>query len=197
VEAGKALTEILAKKLYRHLGTFEQYVKAPWKIGYRRAAQLMEVAKAADNLNNCSGDVLHESQIRPLVGLDPDQQREAWKLATAGSENPTAAQVEQAVRAFKDKDCLRAQRHTIKLFEVSAEMSLLEKLSDLGFNYVSEVYKAFEERAATSEERDEALLFLFNDFERITESIRAHFALNPETDRDATEPVSSKKQANV
>jgi hypothetical protein len=97
-EAGNALAEILAKKLYRHLGTFEQYCKARWKIGYRRAA---EAAKAAANLNNCSCDSLHESQLRPLVGLDPDQQREVWKLATAESENPTAGEVEAQLERAK------------------------------------------------------------------------------------------------
>jgi hypothetical protein len=210
VEVGAALTEIRDRKLYRQdYATFETCCQAEFSMSRPQAYRLIDAFHVASNLSPMgdilsspedlaplfdNGDIPHSERVaRSLTKLDPEQQRDAWNLARAASENPTAAQVEQAAKAFQGKNSQGTQRHTIKLFEGTVEMSLLDKLFDLGFNYASEASEAIEERAATSQERAAALAFLFNDFERITESIRAHFAPNPETDPDETEPASPKE----
>jgi hypothetical protein len=66
----------------------------------------MDAAQTVQNLNHGSESPTHERQIRPLTKLQPDQQREAWQLATQISPQPTATEVEQVVetmqKAFSD-----------------------------------------------------------------------------------------------
>lgn len=79
---GKALKEIRDEKLYRHLlfKSFEKYTKARWEIGKSQAYRLIDACNVIDNLSPI-GDILpeNESQIRPLVPLDPDEQRKIWR----------------------------------------------------------------------------------------------------------------------
>jgi len=39
----------------------------------------------------------HESQVRPLSGLEPEQQREIWKVATKNNPSPTAKHVVKTI----------------------------------------------------------------------------------------------------
>ena len=43
----------------------------------------------------------HESQVRPLTKLEPEQQREAWELAKRINPNPTAIDTERAAEIVK------------------------------------------------------------------------------------------------
>jgi len=72
-------------------------------MSYRRAVQLMDAAEIVSNLNNCSETPSHESQVRPLTGLEPEQQREVWKEAVNSAPNgkPTAKDVDAAVNQLK------------------------------------------------------------------------------------------------
>jgi len=104
VEVGNALLEIRNSRLYRQeFDTFEDYCRERWQMSYRRAAQLMDAAEIVSNLNNCSETPTHESQVRPLTKLEPEEQREAWNEAVKDSPNgkPTAKDVEAAVDRFK------------------------------------------------------------------------------------------------
>ncbi len=104
VEVGNALLEIRDSRLYRQeFDTFEDYCRKRWQMSYRRAAQLMDAAEIVSNLNNCSETPTHESQVRPLTKLEPEEQREAWNEAVKDSSNgkPTARDVEAAVDRFK------------------------------------------------------------------------------------------------
>jgi hypothetical protein len=99
VEVGNALLEIREARLYRQdFATFEDYCRERWEMSYRRSKQLMDAATVVSNLNNCS-DCLptHESQIRPLAKLEPEQQREAWQTATRLSPKPTAELITKIV----------------------------------------------------------------------------------------------------
>jgi hypothetical protein len=42
-----------------------------------RAYQLIDVAEIAGNLSTIVDKPTHESQVRPMAGLEPEQQREA------------------------------------------------------------------------------------------------------------------------
>jgi hypothetical protein len=106
---GQALAEVRDDELYGIAGfpTFEDYCKTRWRISRSRAYQLVNAAQAIKNLSTIvdkpeAGTIVsaptHESQIRPLAGLDPHQQREAWTMALESSPEPTAADVERAVR---------------------------------------------------------------------------------------------------
>ncbi len=197
IEVGAALAEIRAGRLYRQsYGTFEQYCRARFKMTRMRASQLINAAEVARNVNNCLQQPTHEAQVRPLTKLEPEQQREAWSLAIAASPNPTAIEVEQALQTLKDSPSPNG-RHTIKLFEVTAKMPLPALLLDLGSAYAEDACSLIEERAQTDEERQAAITLLLNDSQRISDLVRSHFSSKTETDPDATEPVSSKKQPNV
>lgn len=117
VEVGAALLTIREKRLYREThGTFEDYCRERWGMSRNHADRLVDAAKVVNNLVNKippiggnspqSKESTHftlptgESQVRPLVGLAPQQQREAWGKAVADSPTgqPTAKVVEAAVR---------------------------------------------------------------------------------------------------
>src|ERR1700730_9474831 len=107
VEVGIALSEIRDERLYRETHeTFEEYCRERWGMSYRRAKQLMDVVDVVENLNNCSDlpRPTHESQIRPLTKLEPEEQREAWRKATETDPKPTARKVEQTVRTVLKPD---------------------------------------------------------------------------------------------
>lgn len=103
-DAGKALAELRDRKLYRSTNkTFEEYCKQ--RFGYTRIAASYKIAAATvmDNLltnglqkEEIATDELqtpkmltnglqilpnNERQVRPLVSLEPEVQREAWQKA--------------------------------------------------------------------------------------------------------------------
>jgi hypothetical protein len=101
VKVGNALLEIRDSRLYRKdFGTFEEYVRRQrWpEMSWRRAYQLMDAAQTVENLNNCTEiSPTHESQIRPIAGLEAEEQREVWQKAveTAPRGKITAAHLER------------------------------------------------------------------------------------------------------
>jgi hypothetical protein len=84
LEVGSALARIRDNRLYRrHHGTFEQYCGEKW--GYQRAYayRLILAAQAVAHLSPM-GDIpqpTHERQVRPLLGLRPEQMQQAWRKA--------------------------------------------------------------------------------------------------------------------
>jgi len=120
IEVGFALASIRDRRLYRvEFGTWEEYCTARWQMSARRATMLCAASETVRNLglgdpnrnncselgeanrNNCSELALpaNESQVRPLVGLPPEEQRAAWAeaVATAPNGRLTARHVEQTV----------------------------------------------------------------------------------------------------
>ncbi len=97
VEAGQALAEIRARRLYRSTHkTFETYCQDRFGfsrryVNYRIAAvQVVDNLKMGTNGSQNSEGVnqltklilpTNERQVRPLVKLDPEEQREAWQQA--------------------------------------------------------------------------------------------------------------------
>src|SRR5262252_6851682 len=81
VEVGASLLEIRDNRYYRQdFDTFEAYCRQRWQISRQRAHQLIDASEVARNLSTIVDiQPAHESQIRPLSKLDPEQQREVWQ----------------------------------------------------------------------------------------------------------------------
>jgi len=111
-EVGRALMEIRDRGLYRDvLGyeTFEVYCKERWDFARRTAYQYIEAVKTIDNVRHgAQSEVLpaNERQIRPLVSLPADKQREAWQQAvdTAPDGKVTAAHVYKIVKGMTNTE---------------------------------------------------------------------------------------------
>lgn len=124
-EAGKALQELRERKLYRSTHkTFEEYCKDRFGFGRSRSCRLIDAVAVCDNLsysqmlpNGQQKDELEtlpngsqilpssERQVRPLIKLEPDQQREAWTKAVelAGGKVPSGRIVKDIVQRIKEK----------------------------------------------------------------------------------------------
>jgi hypothetical protein len=108
IRVGNALMEIQEAKLYKKThNSFEEYCRQRWQIERAHAYRLIDSAKVAQNLSPI-GDIqpTHESQVRPLAKLEPEQQREAWKEATTKNSNPTAQDVQEAVSKAIEADAV-------------------------------------------------------------------------------------------
>ncbi len=121
LEVGSALLGIKEQRLYRaEFPTFEEYVSTRWNMAKSRAYQLIDASETAENIGLPSLKMstivdessapppppeVRESQLRPLSGLEPEEQREAWRDATksADGKTPTAKQVKASVAKVKAK----------------------------------------------------------------------------------------------
>lgn len=81
-EIGKALKEIRDSRLYKLtlFETFEAYARSRWDIGRSQAYRLIDACSVIGNLSPI-GDILpgNETQTRPLIQLDPAEQRKIWR----------------------------------------------------------------------------------------------------------------------
>jgi len=81
-EIGQALKEIRDSCLYKQtlFNTFEAYARSRWDIGRSQAYRLINAYCVINNLSPI-GDRLpgNETQTRPLVPLEPPEQRKIWK----------------------------------------------------------------------------------------------------------------------
>jgi len=109
VDVGNALLEIRDSRLYRaEFGTFEDYCKDKWGWVASRARQLIAASETMQNLKTVTNVTLlpiNEGQVRPLVSLPPEQQREAWAIAldTAPDGKITGAHVQAVVDEIQHK----------------------------------------------------------------------------------------------
>lgn len=103
-EIGKALQEIRDSRLYKLIlfETFEAYTKARWDIGKSHAYRLIQAYQVVDNLSP-TGDILptNEFQVRPLVRLDPVEQRKAWKTFLNTGMEITAPNIKKFIDGCK------------------------------------------------------------------------------------------------
>ncbi|MDZ4877829.1 MAG: hypothetical protein CLLPBCKN_007264 [Chroococcidiopsis cubana SAG 39.79] len=129
-EAGVALRELREQRLYRSTHrTFEEYCYARFGYTRRRPYQLIEAAIVFENLctngtqNSETNDLCtigtqdrapiverqvlptSERQIRDLVNLEPEQQRQVWQQAVTQAEGkvPTGRIVRSVVEQIKHK----------------------------------------------------------------------------------------------
>lgn len=104
--AGKALQTLRDKKLYRSRhNTFEEYCFSRFNYNSSRTYQLMDAADVVDDLKKVPQIVevlpTKEGQVRPLVKLDSDTRRLAWKLAVQEVDGKVPPQ--RVVRDIVDK----------------------------------------------------------------------------------------------
>jgi hypothetical protein len=110
-EAGKALTELRDRRLYRSTHkTFEDYCRERFGFSRRQPYHLIEAAVIFDNLvEKCERSVhilpTNEWQIRPLSKLDPDIQPEAWEQAVESAKGkvPSHRIVKDAVQRIMER----------------------------------------------------------------------------------------------
>ncbi|MCC5651921.1 hypothetical protein LC609_19295 [Nostoc sp. XA013] len=126
-EAGKALTELRDRRLYRSThSTFEEYCKDRFGFERRHPYRLIEAAGVVDNLikmcpnwtqNQIEDDpaTVHsdqlqilptsEGQVRPMTKLEPHEQHEAWLKAVelAGGKVPTGRIVKDVVQRIMER----------------------------------------------------------------------------------------------
>jgi hypothetical protein len=98
IKVGNALFEIRDSRLYRQThSTFEAYCRERWTMSRPRAYQLIDAAQMTKNLSTLvDKQPTSERQVRPLAKLEPEQQKEAWQIATANNSHPTAKAVAEA-----------------------------------------------------------------------------------------------------
>ena len=116
-EAGKALRELRDRRLYRSTHkTFEEYCLDRFGFKRRHPYQLINAAEVVDNLlEMCANRAQNKSgapalptseyQVRPLVGLEPEQQREAWRQAVeeAKGKVPSSRLVKDIVQLLRER----------------------------------------------------------------------------------------------
>lgn len=115
-EAGKALTELRDRRLYRsNHKNFEEYCHERFGMKRIYAHYLIAAAVVVDNLSSgCSQFVnifpTNESQCRPLTKLEPMEQRLVWQQAVeqAGGKVPSARIVKGIVERLGQKPLIRA-----------------------------------------------------------------------------------------
>jgi hypothetical protein len=102
VQVGLALARIRDGRLYRMEDeSFEQYCRLKWEYGRNYVDRLISAAQVFTNLvTNSHQKPGHETQLRPLVGLTPDQAQQAWEHAVekAAGRRITARIVKAAVQ---------------------------------------------------------------------------------------------------
>lgn len=118
-EAGKALTELRDRRLYRSTHkTFEQYCRE--RFGFQRAHsyRLIDAAGVVENLASIEMSPNRRQilptkleQIRSLTSLESDKQREVWLEAVerANGKVPTGATVKGIVERVKQQDNIPTQ----------------------------------------------------------------------------------------
>jgi hypothetical protein len=119
-EIGKALKEIRDFRLYTLtlFETFEAYARARWDIGRSQAYRLINAYNVISNLSPI-GDRLpgNETQTRPLVQLDPIEQRKIWKEFLSTGLELTARNIEKFINERKAKVNLKSIDRTDQISE--------------------------------------------------------------------------------
>ena len=108
-EVGHALMKVRDLRLYRvQYPTFEAYMQDRWDYSRQYGYNLIYAAEAAERVSAIGLQPSNERQVRPLVGMEPDDQLKAWRKAVeiAREENGgrmTAAIVSRAIRLITEK----------------------------------------------------------------------------------------------
>ena len=102
MEAGAALDKIRTRQLYRESHrSFEEFAESEFNLSGRRLHQLIESVRFVESLKTVSPNAplpTVEAAVRPLAGLSPVDQVEAYQEAVqvAGGQAPTPRQVREA-----------------------------------------------------------------------------------------------------
>lgn len=134
VEVGQALLTIRDKKLYRSsFRTFEEYCDVKWAISKRHGYELINASIVVENVRNCAQVMPKtESQVRPLTGLEPEIQQEAWAAVVhQHGDNITASKVKEIADQFKDVNTELKQAKAEPMFAANSPEELLQKAKEI------------------------------------------------------------------
>jgi hypothetical protein len=134
-ELGGALAEIRDRELYKiknggEYKTFEAYCRDALDLSRPRAYQLIGAAQVQENLSTMVDKTISERQARPLINLEPEQQRSVWKKAveTAPEGKITAAHISKIVRSISGKPLCKKQKPEPEPAAPETAMSVAELL---------------------------------------------------------------------
>ena len=109
IEVGNSLKWIHDNETYKTVDkykTFKDYCRQKWDMVASRGRQLISAAEVSKNLTDVTVVTpMNECQVRPLMGLALEQQRDAWQRAVeeAGGKLPTGRMVAQVVKELKEE----------------------------------------------------------------------------------------------
>jgi hypothetical protein len=186
-EVGTALLKIRNDGLYRpDYGTFEEYCKKRWRWTRGYANAQIRAAEIVQNLDTMVSTPENERQVRPLVGLEPEQQREAWRIATeqTAPRAPFGREVEDVVRThFENRPTLaevQAERRAREA-EARAEQLLRER-------------RAAERRAEEAlKERDDAEVRRYMRFRKLIEAVQYIAEFHVDSVGDAWDGITNAR----
>jgi hypothetical protein len=106
-----ALATIRDERLYRaQFETFEVYCRVKWQMQARSVRRLIDQAKVLgvvsepDEIGSAWTVPASPSVVRPLIGLPPEHQRQAWREAVATATGKiTTRHVERVVGEYKTR----------------------------------------------------------------------------------------------
>ncbi len=109
LDLGNALTLIRDCRLYRaDYKTFEAYCRLKWQFGKAYAYRLISAAEVVAHLSTIGDTALpeNEAQVRPLIGLTPEQVRKVWIEAVSDGERKpvTARAVNEKASRYRDQE---------------------------------------------------------------------------------------------
>ncbi len=119
-EIGKALKEIRDARLYKLtlFETFEAYARARWDIGRSQAYRLINAYNVIGNLSPIGDRVPgNETQTRPLIQLDPVEQRKIWKEFLSTGMELNARNIKNFIDKRKAKENLKPTDRTGQISE--------------------------------------------------------------------------------
>jgi hypothetical protein len=139
-QEGLALAQIRDRRLYKvDFDSFEDYCRLKWQYSRRYVDQLIAAAQLFRYLSaNCAErKPEHENQLRPLVGLTPEQAQAAWESATekASGRKTTAQMVKSAVNKLglgpqKQSGSVRTPQSERRVLISRTMSELLKLISD-------------------------------------------------------------------
>jgi len=99
-DARALVLELHEKEGWKALGydSWRECVVAEFEQSQSYLYRLLDAAQVEKNISPIGEKPIPESVLRPLTRLEPEQQREAYKEASAKGERPTAKQVKEVVQ---------------------------------------------------------------------------------------------------
>jgi len=135
-EVGMALAEIRDSRYYQVThDTFEGFCRDRWGMTKRYANYLVASSEVVDNLGTNVPTPKTEAVARPLVKLNPDQQREAWAKAiqTAPEGGVTARHVYKIVKDMTEEKKEPEKKKPILKLDVPQEPELISSKFQAAF----------------------------------------------------------------
>ena len=176
VEVGRALVEIHEKRLYRDShSTFRDYIQDTWGRSESWLWQMIGASEVVENLAEAGlPSPSSERQIRPLVSLAPDTQREAWKTATDAKPKPTSKDVAEAVERVAPKR-LRASDKLDKQVEAAKDAGIIPRDAEVAIDEGDPTDSTVAESTKPPELTDAEWLETLPARSALSELVRARF----------------------